>query len=141
MIHISDNIFIDEKEFNWDFVRSSGPGGQNVNKVATAVQLRFDVVHAEGLPPEVRGRVIKLAGKRVTSEGVLIINARRFRTQERNRSDALERLIGIIRSASYKQRKRIKTKPTTSSRMKRVQQKRRKSSIKEMRRSIQTNQD
>jgi ribosome-associated protein len=141
MIHISDKIFIDEKELHWDFVRSSGPGGQNVNKVATAVQLRFDVAHAEGLPPEVRRRAIKLAGKRVTSDGVLIINARRFRTQERNRSDALERLIGMIRSASYKQRARIKTKPTTASRIKRVQEKRHKSTIKEKRRSIQTNQD
>lgn len=141
MIHISDKIFIDEKELHWDFVRSSGPGGQNVNKVATAVQLRFDVAHAEGLPPEVRCRAIKLAGKRVTSDGVLIINARRFRTQERNRSDALERLIGMIRSASYKQRARIKTKPTTASRIKRVQEKRHKSTIKEKRRSIQTNQD
>jgi ribosome-associated protein len=141
MIHISDKIFIDEKELHWDFVRSSGPGGQNVNKVATAVQLRFDVAHAEGLPPEVRRRAIKLAGKRVTSDGVLIINARRFRTQERNRSDALERLIGMIRAASYKQRARIKTKPTTASRIKRVQEKRHKSTIKEKRRSIQTNQD
>ena len=134
MIQITKNIAINENDLHWDFVRSSGPGGQNVNKVATAVELRFDVARAQGLPPDVRTRVMGIAGRRLTSEGVLIINARRFRTQERNRADALERLKEIIRSASHAPKKRIKTKPTAGSKVRKAQAKQHKSKVKAMRR-------
>src|SRR5271157_1996433 len=97
MIRIGSDIIIEEDELSWEFVRSSGPGGQNVNKVATAVQLRFDVAHSASLPEDVRERLTRLAGKRMTQEGYLIINARRFRTQEQNRQDSVTRLVGLIR--------------------------------------------
>ena len=141
MITITDMIFINENELSWVFVRSSGPGGQNVNKVATAVQLRFNVVHAQGLPPDVGIRIIRNESKRVTADGVLIINARRFRTQDRNRKDALERLIDIIKAASFKPRKRIKTKPTLSSKIKRASLKQYRSRVKELRRHRLSLQD
>ena len=97
MIPVTDHISLDESELRWDFVRSSGPGGQNVNKVATAVQLRFDVRHSPGLSPETKKRLARIAGRKMTSDGVLVITARRFRYQERNRMDALERLVALIR--------------------------------------------
>lgn len=133
MINITDTIFIHENELSWTFVRSSGPGGQNVNKVATAVQLRFNVANAQGLPPDVRARLMRNEGKRVNADGELIINARRFRTQERNRSDALERLTDIIRTSSCAPKKRIKTKPTLSSKIRRAKLKQHRSRIKELR--------
>lgn len=141
MIQITKNIAIDENNLHWDFVRSSGPGGQNVNKVATAVQLRFNVARAQGLPPDVRTRIMAGAGKSLTVEGVLIINARRFRTQERNRADALERLKEIIRSASYAPKKRIKTKPTAASRIRKARSKQHKSRVKALRRHAPSSQD
>ena len=100
MIRITDQISIDESELTETFVRASGPGGQNVNKLATAVQLRFDVRHSPSLPADVRARVAVLAGRRLTQDGVLVIIAQRHRTQERNREDARERLIELIRQAA-----------------------------------------
>ncbi len=124
MIHVTGTIYLDEQELSETFVRSSGPGGQNVNKVSTAVQLRFDVQQSPSLPEDVRQRLKKLAGKRLTSEGVLVIDARRFRFQERNRQDALERLLELIRQATIKPKPRRKTTPTLSSKVKRMDSKR-----------------
>ncbi|MBI4774097.1 MAG: aminoacyl-tRNA hydrolase [Deltaproteobacteria bacterium] len=134
MIEITSNIAIGEKEIEEDFIRSSGPGGQNVNKVATAVQLRFDIKNSPGLPEDVRHRLLRLAGKRVTSAGVLIIHAARFRTQERNRKDAMERLITLIRKAAEKPRPRRATAPTRASITRRLESKRRSSHTKRLRR-------
>lgn len=133
MIRITSRIAIDEKEIEEEFIHSSGPGGQNVNKVATAVQLRFDVAHSASLPEEVRQRLTQLAGSRINSNGVLIIDARRFRSQERNRRDALERLVDLIRRATERPRTRRKTKPTPASRKKRLATKRHQSKIKRLR--------
>ena len=134
MIEITNDIAIDEKEIEEDFIRSSGPGGQNVNKVATAVQLRFDIKKSAGLPDDVRQRLLRLGGKRVTSAGVLIIHAGRFRTQDRNRKDAFERLIALIRKAVEKPRPRRATRPTRASARKRLESKHRSSLTKRMRR-------
>ncbi|MGD2087949.1 MAG: alternative ribosome rescue aminoacyl-tRNA hydrolase ArfB [Candidatus Aminicenantes bacterium] len=136
MIYITKNISIDENEIHEDFVRASGPGGQNVNKVSTAVQLRFDVKNSASLPEEVRHRLMKIAGHRLTAEGVLIIDARRFRHQERNRQDALNRLKNLIRKAAQKPKKRLKTQPSLASRQKRLESKRRHSQKKQLRRQI-----
>ena len=135
MILITETIAIDENEIKEEFVRSSGPGGQNVNKVATAVQLRFDAAHCRSLPDDVRQRLIKLAGRRMTREGVLIIEARRFRTQERNRSDALDRLITLIRKASERPKTRRKTRPAAAVKRRRVQTKRQRGEKKKLRRN------
>lgn len=124
MIHITGDLFIDEKELEWDFVRASGPGGQNVNKVSTAVQLRFDVTNSPSLPDEVKHRLVKLAGRRMTKEGELIIDARQFRYQERNRQDALTRLIELIENATKKPKPRKKTAPSFGSKVKRLESKR-----------------
>ena len=124
MIHITGDLFIDEKELEWDFVRASGPGGQNVNKVSTAVQLSFDVTHSQSLPDEVKHRLVKLAGRRMTKEGELIIDARQFRYQERNREDALTRLIELIENATKKPKPRKKTAPSFGSKVKRLETKR-----------------
>jgi ribosome-associated protein len=136
MIRITPDITLREAELKLDFVRSSGPGGQNVNKVATAVQLRFDVRRSNSLREEVRQRLIRIAGKRVNKEGVLLIDARRFRTQERNRQDAVERLIQWIRRAAERPKKRIKTKPTAGSRERRLEGKRQRSETKRLRREL-----
>jgi ribosome-associated protein len=133
MIQITKFISIDEKEIKEEFIRSSGPGGQNVNKVATAVQLRFNAAGASSLPDEVKERLIRLAGRRITVDGVLIITARRFRTQEKNREDALFRLISLIREACKNPKNRKKTKPTGASIKLRLEKKRKKSEIKKHR--------
>ncbi len=134
MIRITDTIAIDEREIEETFVRSSGPGGQNVNKLATAVQLRFDVARS-ALPPDLKERLATLAGRRLTKEGVLVIVAQRHRTQERNRADALERLVDLIRNASVRPVKRRATRPTLASRKRRLESKKRRSGLKDLRRT------
>ena len=123
-------------ELNFDFFRSSGPGGQNVNKVATAVRLRFDVRRSSSLPSEVRERLLRLAANRVTDDGVLLIEARRFRTQERNREDAVARLMGWIAKAFPAPTSRRATKPTAVSRQRRLDTKKRRSAAKRQRRGV-----
>jgi ribosome-associated protein len=132
MFEITPSIKIDERELEIDFIRASGPGGQNVNKVATAAQLRFDV-RASSLPEEVKARLIHLAGKRMTSEGVLLIEAKRFRTQEQNREDALQRFIELVRKSLVKPKVRKKTKPTAAAKEERLKEKKRKGEIKRLR--------
>lgn len=117
---IAEQIVLDESEIVERFVRSSGPGGQHVNKVATAVQLRFDLRNARSIPDEVRERLARLAGKRVNAEGVLVLEARRFRSREKNRRDARERLLALIRRAAEPERPRKKTRPTRQSRERRL---------------------
>ena len=136
MIRVTPSIAIDDKEITLDFIRASGPGGQNVNHVATAVQLRFDVGHSPNLPEDVRIRLSRLAGKRITEEGVLVIEAKRFRTQERNRQDAVDRLVALIRKALEKPKQRIRTKRSKASKERTLESKRRRSRIKRMRRSV-----
>ncbi len=133
MIWITRTISIGDDEIVQKFSCASGPGGQNVNKVATAVQLRFDVRNSPSLPSEVRERLIRLAGRQVSEDGVLIINARRFRTQERNRQDAINRLVELIRNATERQKPRRKTKPTFASKMNRLESKHRRGKTKRMR--------
>ena len=134
MIQITNKIFINESEIREEFIRSSGPGGQNVNRVATAVQLRFDVASSPSLPSDVRIRLLRIAGKRATEEGILIIEASRYRSQEKNRKDAVDRLIKLIAKATQKPKIRRKTKPTYESIRRRLESKRRRSRIKKMRR-------
>jgi ribosome-associated protein len=124
-MRITSCITIDECELQEEFVRASGPGGQNVNKVSTAVQLRFDVASSPSLPDDVRDRLIKIAGRRVTKDGVLVIDARRYRTQERNRKDARDRLAALVRRAAQRPRKRRATKPSRSAVERRLREKKR----------------
>jgi ribosome-associated protein len=135
MIRITDRISIDEQELEERFVRASGPGGQNVNKLSTAVQLRFDVRRSPSLPGDVRARLERLAGKRLTREGVIVIIAQRHRTQERNRQDALDRLVELIQAATVAPIPRRKTKPTRGSRERRLETKKHRSSIKGLRKN------
>lgn len=133
MITITPTLAIDENEIKQEFVRASGPGGQNVNKVATAVQLRFDVANSPSLPAGVRERLIQLSGQRITEEGILIITAKEFRTQEQNRQAALKRLINLIQKAAEAPKVRRKTKPSLRTKEQRLQAKRRHGELKRLR--------
>jgi ribosome-associated protein len=135
MIRVTDTIAIDEAELVEQFVRASGPGGQNVNKVSSAVQLRFDVRGSPSLPNDVAIRLMKLAGSRLTNDGVIVIMAQRFRAQERNREDARERLFELIREAAVRPTPRVKTRPTRASKERRVDAKKRRSTVKTLRQS------
>ena len=133
MIRITPTISIDDRELEERFIRSPGPGGQNVNKVSTAVELRFHVVESPSLPEAVRARLLRLAGSRVSAEGVLIIDAHRFRTRERNRQDALGRLIALVEKASEEPKPRKKTRPTLASKRRRLETKRQRAETKRLR--------
>src|SRR6185295_984442 len=135
MIRITDQISIEESELEESFVRSSGPGGQNVNKLSTAVQLRFDVRQSPSLPNDVAVRLMRLAGKRMTKDGVLVLIAQNHRTQERNRAEAQERLIDLIRQAAVRPVPRRATKPTKASKQRRIESKKRRSNVKALRQS------
>jgi ribosome-associated protein len=138
VIRVTDHISIDQREIEESFVRSSGPGGQNVNKLATAVQLRFDVRGSPSLPAEVRARLERLAGTRMTRDGVLIIIAQRHRTQARNREDALERLVELVSRAAVAPRLRRPTRPTAAARRRRVEAKKHRAGVKRLRRAKPT---
>ena len=141
MIRITKTIEIDAGEIREKFIRASGPGGQNVNKVATAVQLRFDVKKSQSLPDDVRTRLLKLGGKRITQRGVLIIDARRYRTRERNRQDAIDRLSDLIRRAAIKPKARRKTKPSLASKERRLDTKKRRGRVKSLRGPVGHSED
>jgi ribosome-associated protein len=135
MIPVTAKIALDEREIAEVFIRASGPGGQNVNKVASAVQLRFDARHSPSLPDDVRGRLERLAGSRLTRDGVIVITAQRHRAQARNRDDALARLLDLIRRAAHPPPKRRTTKPPSSARERRIEGKKRRGGIKRLRQS------
>ncbi len=141
VIHITPTVEIDKKEIHLSFIRSSGPGGQNVNKVSTAVQLRFNAFKSPSLPEEVANRVVLLAGKRMSADGVLIINARRFRSQELNRQDAINRLVDLVKKAAKKPSPRYMTKPSSLSIMRRLQNKSHRSLLKRHRLTVHSGED
>ncbi|MCP3678261.1 MAG: aminoacyl-tRNA hydrolase [Deltaproteobacteria bacterium] len=135
MIRVVGDIFIDNSEIKEEFIRSGGPGGQHVNKVSTAVQLRFDIKSSK-LPQDIKERLIRLGGKRVTDDGILIISSRGFRKRELNRVDAIDKLIALIRKACEKPRRRVKTKPSRAKREKRIEEKKARGGTKKMRRKV-----
>jgi len=141
MIDVTDRIQIHEDELAFEYVRASGPGGQNVNKVSTAVRLRFDVQNSPSLPFDVRERLTRLAGKRMSNEGILMIHAQKFRTQESNRKEAVERLVDLIRKASERPEIRRPTRPTTGSKLRRLDAKRRRGETKAGRKAPETGGD
>ena len=136
MIRVAGNICIDEKDIQKRFIRASGPGGQHVNKASTAVQIRYDARQASTLPEDVKKRAIVFAGKQATVNGVIVIEAQRFRSQEQNLQDAVNRLVRIIRSASEKPKTRRKTQPTKASTTRRLDTKRKRSRLKQFRRRV-----
>jgi ribosome-associated protein len=133
MLKITDEISVDDRELEERFVRASGPGGQNVNKVSTAVELRFDVERSASLPEGVRVRLRRLAGRRLSDEGILVMRADRFRTQERNREDARERLAELIRQATIAPKRRVPTRPSRASKERRRDDKKKRGSVKRLR--------
>ena len=133
---IDINFYLDERDIQFEFIRASGPGGQKVNKVASSVQLRYDVLNSNSLGLEVKQRLLKLAKNRMNGNGILIIEAKRYRTQEQNRQDAINRLITLIQKALEKPKQRIKTKPTITSKAVRVNEKKRRGEVKRTRQSI-----
>jgi ribosome-associated protein len=136
MIKVTDSISLHENEIQLDFIKASGPGGQNVNKVSSAVQLRFNAASSSALSEEIRNRLKQISGRRMTAEGILIIEARRYRTQDRNREDAIDRLVTLIRKAAEKPRPRRRTKPSPAAKQKRLTAKRQRGEIKRRRRTV-----
>jgi ribosome-associated protein len=136
-VRITDQLQIPASELRWEFAQSSGPGGQNVNKVATAVRLRFDAIRSPSLPEDVRQRLLHLAGRRARASGEILIEARRFRTQAHNRQDAMDRFLRLLRSAARPPKVRRRTRPTAPSRERRLAAKRRRGSVKGLRRPIE----
>ncbi len=132
MIEVSKNISLNEDELKFSFVHSGGPGGQNVNKVATAVQLRFNINNSS-LPNDIKQRLINIVKKRLSKDSTLTIDARRYRSQDKNKKDAIERLIKLINKAAEKQKKRVKTKPTKAANLKRLENKKKRSNLKKER--------
>lgn len=138
---IIDSLTIDESELQFEFIHASGPGGQNVNKLASAVQLRFDVLHSPSLPDDVRLRLLKLAGRRINNLGVLVIEARQHRSQEQNKQEALRRLTEMLQAASQPPKPRRKTKPSLASRLRRLESKRRRSHVKSLRHKFHSEEE
>ncbi len=133
MIPVTPRIALDEDELQFDYIRASGPGGQNVNKVSSAVQMRFDIRHSRAFDDETRRRLERLAGSRLTNDGVIVISAQRFRDQIRNREDAIQRLVELIRQAAHRDKPRRATKPTFGSQQRRLESKGKRSVVKKMR--------
>ena len=134
MIRITDTLYIDESDIQMDFVRSSGPGDQNVNKVSTAVMVRFNVMQSDALSEGIRNRLKRIAGRKMTAEGILVIKASRYRSQDKNRKDAIARLVALIRQATVRPKPRHKTRPSRAAKERRLSAKRKRSEIKRRRR-------